>query len=82
MNRDGKFSPSTVSRSGPDLLGFRSVANTRCPALPQARAVAMPIPELVPVINTFAKIASLIRSMFALECRPYPQAKTFFTTLP
>src|SRR5438445_12646514 len=50
-------------RAGSGARGrLRIVAATLWPALPKARAVAMPIPELVPVIRTDA-MDSLLRDL-------------------
>src|SRR3989454_5800617 len=50
----GRRSFAVIRASSGARCGLRIVAATLWPALPKARAVAMPIPELVPVIRTDA----------------------------
>src|SRR5439155_27316690 len=56
----GSFSCVAIRASSGARSGLRIVAATVWPALLKARAVAMPIPELVPVIRTDA-MGNLLR---------------------
>src|SRR5678815_2006416 len=56
----GSFSAKAVCPSSGARDGSRMVAYTLCPALPSARAVANPMPVLVPVINTDAMVVLLL----------------------
>src|SRR2546428_6931416 len=69
----GSFSCVAIRASSGARSGLRIVAATVRPALPKANAVAMPIPELVPVIRTEAMGNLLLcedRSVRARQTEP------------
>src|SRR5207249_4352809 len=66
----GSFSCVAIRASSGARSGLRIVAATWWPALPKASAVAMPIPELVPVIRTEA-----MRNLLLCEQRETGKAK-------
>src|SRR5262249_3065540 len=65
----GNFSSSPNSRSAGARPGLRIVAWPWWPALARATAVAKPIPELQPVISTFAMGPSFVGAIIALTAR-------------